>query len=589
MIHVLDPHIANQIAAGEVVQRPASVVKELMENAIDSGSSYIELHLTDSGRTLIQVSDRGCGMTPDDALMAFKPHATSKISSIKDLQTLNSLGFRGEALASIAAVAHVQVKTRTADQPVGTLIQIAGSEIILQEECACSPGSVFSVRNLFYNVPARRKFLKSDTTEFRQILAEFQRIALCRLQEEFVFIHNRRTLFHLVPADGFKPRIVQLMGRDFNRELVEIKVNTSVVDIYGYVGNPEFARKTSGYQFFFVNNRFFKSGFLHKAVMNAYERLVAPGKMPSYFICFRVDPASIDVNIHPCKTEVKFEDESTLFQILQSAVREVLGRNAFAPSIDFDREGAPEIVPLKKGLFVGPPKINCDPLFNPFDSDTCGQKEYAPADSCGPLPLKEEPGDFMRETDLPEPGFLVKGKYYITKWGPDVVAVHLKRAQEKLWYDYYRQTLCEAEVPSQMLLSPVSMNIPAMQALLLAENSETLVSMGFAFEYREDASELRITGIPSDHPADEYNVKTSLFELLDALAQNAAEVKNDSRHFLFLTLAHRKTKRKEPFTLVEAQTLWRQLLADPQSRRSPEGKICFAVIDNLYLEQILSD
>ncbi len=295
MIHVLPPHIASQIAAGEVVQRPASVVKELLENAVDSGADRIDLVLADAGSTLMQVVDNGCGMSSEDALLAFERHATSKIHDIEDLQRVNTFGFRGEALASIASVAHVRLRTRRNEDETGTEITIAGSVVTSQEEAACPAGSDFSVRNLFFNVPARRKFLKSESAEFRHILEEFHRVALCRPEITFTLTHNDKQMYLLPACDSLRSRIGATLGKDIGNQLVDINVNTSLIRIGGYVGRPQDARKTGGNQYFFVNHRFFRSSYLHKALMSAYEKLLPEGRLPSYFIYFETDPGSIDV------------------------------------------------------------------------------------------------------------------------------------------------------------------------------------------------------------------------------------------------------------------------------------------------------
>ena len=361
------------IAAGEVVQRPASVVKELMENALDAGADQVTVVIQDAGRTLIQVIDNGCGMSPDQAVLCFERHATSKLQTAEDLQNIMTFGFRGEALASIAAVAEVTLKTRREDDEVGCQVDFADSQHLATNEAAVPKGANFSVRNLFYNVPARRKFLKSDNVEFKHIVSEFTRVALTRPEVGFTLTHNGKEVFVLRPTKSLKFRIQNLLGTNVANDVVDINAETSISTITGYVGRPDAARKGLGNQFLFVNGRFFKSPYLHKAVMKAYENLIPDGVTPSYFIYMQVDPQSIDVNIHPTKTEIKFEDDSVLFQILFACIREALGKNSFGDSIDFDREGVPEIPAFGKNFYeshqVGEPQPGLDPTYNPFDND----------------------------------------------------------------------------------------------------------------------------------------------------------------------------------------------------------------------------
>ena len=361
------------IAAGEVVQRPASVVKELMENAVDAGADQVTVVIQDAGRTLIQVIDNGCGMSPDQAVLCFERHATSKLHTAEDLQNILTFGFRGEALASIAAVAEVTLKTRREEDEVGCQVEFADSCHLATNETATPRGANFSVRNLFYNVPARRKFLKSDQAEFKHIVSEFTRVALTRPDVGFTLTHNGKDVYVLRPAKSLKFRIQDVLGTHIANDVVDIKADTSVAAISGFVGRPDAAKKGLGNQYFFVNGRFFKSPYLHKAVMKAYENLIPDGVTPSYFIYLEVDPQTVDINIHPTKTEIKFENDSVLFQILFACIKESLGKNSFGDSIDFDREGVPEIPAFGKSFYeshqVSEPQPGLDPTYNPFDND----------------------------------------------------------------------------------------------------------------------------------------------------------------------------------------------------------------------------
>ena len=361
------------IAAGEVVQRPASVVKELVENAVDAGADQVTVKIQDAGRTLIQVIDNGCGMSPDQAVLCFERHATSKLHTADDLQRILTFGFRGEALASIAAVAEVTLKTRREGDELGCQVDFADSQHLATQEIATPRGSNFSVRNLFYNVPARRKFLKSDNIEFKHIVTEFMRVALTRPDVGFTLTHNNKDVMVLRPAKSLKFRIQDVLGQNIAKEIVDVHADTSVVTINGFVGRPDLAKKGLGNQYFFVNGRFFKSPYLHKAVMKAYENLIPDGVTPAYIIYLEVDPQAVDVNIHPTKTEIKFEDDSVIFQILYACIKESLGRNSFGESIDFDREGVPDIPAFGKNFAefhpVTEPGTGADGSFNPFDND----------------------------------------------------------------------------------------------------------------------------------------------------------------------------------------------------------------------------
>ena len=372
-IRILPSNIANMIAAGEVVQRPASVVKELVENAVDAGADQVTVVIQDAGRTLIQVIDNGCGMSPDQAVLCFERHATSKLATAEDLQNILTFGFRGEALASIAAVAEVSLKTRREEDEVGCLVEFADSQHLATQEIAAPRGANFCVRNLFYNVPARRKFLKSDSVEFKHIVTEFTRVALTRPDIGFTLTHNGKDVLVLRPAKSLKFRIQDVLGANVANDVVDIQAETSVVRISGFVGRPDAARKGLGNQYLFVNGRFFRSPYMHKAVMKAYENLIPDGVTPSYFIYMEVDPRSVDVNIHPTKTEIKFEDDSVIFQILFACIKESLGRNSFGASIDFERGEMPEIPAFGKNFEefhpVNEPQPGLDPTFNPFDND----------------------------------------------------------------------------------------------------------------------------------------------------------------------------------------------------------------------------
>lgn len=381
VIRLLPDSVANQIAAGEVIQRPASVIKELVENAVDAGAKNIEVLVTDAGKTCIRVIDDGKGMSETDARMAFERHATSKIREAADLFALHTMGFRGEALASIAAVAQVELKTCCNGDGLGTYIQISGSQVEKQEPVACQQGSDFSVKNLFFNVPARRKFLKSNQTELSNIVAEFERIALVNPDISFVLSHNGTEMLNL-PAIPLRQRIMGVFGKKLNQDLLSLDINTTMVKIHGYIGRPESARKKGARQFFFVNGRYMRHPYFHKAVASAYDNLIPVGEQVSYFIYFEVSPSDIDVNIHPTKTEIKFENEQAVWQILSAAVKETLGRFNAVPSIDFDTEGMPDIPAFENSPYsVAPPPTSFDPSYNPFNTSAVPPSAYSSASS----------------------------------------------------------------------------------------------------------------------------------------------------------------------------------------------------------------
>lgn len=386
IIQLLPDSVANQIAAGEVIQRPASVVKELMENAIDAGATSLQVILKDAGRTLIQVIDNGKGMSMTDARMAFERHATSKIRKVDDLFSLQTMGFRGEALASIAAIAQVELRTRREEDEVGSLVCISGCEVEKQEVVSCPVGSNFQVKNIFYNVPARRKFLKSNQTELSNIISEFERVALVNPNLSFSLFHNDNEILNL-PATNLRQRIINTFGKSLNQQLLSVEVDTTMISVSGYIGRPEAARKKNALQYFFVNGRYMRHPYFHKAVMQSYEQLIPSGEMPNYFLYFNVDPANIDVNIHPTKTEIKFENETFLWQIISATVKEALGKFSAVPSIDFDMVDAPDIPVFNtEPNTIQPPKPQFDSSYNPFQQNSGNKSYQQPATSRKPDP-----------------------------------------------------------------------------------------------------------------------------------------------------------------------------------------------------------
>jgi DNA mismatch repair protein MutL len=506
IIQLLPDSVANQIAAGEVIQRPASVVKELVENAIDAGASQIKVNIKDAGRTLIQIIDNGCGMSDTDARMAFERHATSKIRSADDIFAIRTMGFRGEALASIAAIAEVELRTKEHDQDLGTFIHISGSSIITQEPVRCDNGTNFQIKNLFFNVPARRKFLKSNPAELKHIINEIQRIALANSEIAISLHHNGSAIYELSGSNK-RVRIVSLFGKNINQNLIPIDTETSLAKLTGFIGQPKHARKTFGEQFFFVNKRFMKHPFFHKAIMQAYEKILPPDAIPSYFIYFDLNPSDIDVNIHPTKTEIKFENESAIWQILQASVREALGKFNIVPSIDFDQAGSVDIpMPLHDFSDVSIPEIKVNPNYNPFDQPVLSKSYSGTGNSFSSKPLERsnptnwqslykgiEPDLSVRqETPVDEPvqfrieeqqtiksSVQFKNKYILTPVKSGLMVIDQKRAHERILYERLMQVLENHEVASQQQLFPETFELNASDATLLTSILPDLRALGF--------------------------------------------------------------------------------------------------------------
>ena len=579
MIRVLPAHISNLIAAGEVVQRPASVVKELVENAVDAGATNIHVIIRDSGRTLIQIIDDGCGMSPEDARTAFLRHATSKITSAEDLSNIHTFGFRGEALASVCSVAEVTLRTKRANDPTGIEIKFAESKQVSEGEVSTPNGSNFMVRNLFYNIPARRKFLKSDATEFRQILSEFSRIAITRPDMHFRLSHNSGEILNLPPAT-LKKRIQDTAGKDMGKELVEISVKTSIINISGYIGKPEDSRKTPGYQYLFANNRYFRSPYFQKAVLKAYDGLIQEGTLPSFFIFFETDPQKLDVNIHPSKTEIKFEDDSAIFDILYSGTRESLGKNSFMPSIDFDQEGAPDIPKVNTSFYVAPPKINYDPLFNPF-KDLGGEHTSSYSSNEGSDPL------FNDEAIPAKPLLQISGKYIMTTIKSGVILIDIKRARERILYEKYTETLREGVGIIQQSLFPVSVEAGLNTLSILKENESVLKYLGFDISLNHETA--TVSALPEGF-SDDFE---TMEEVLDNLAEMLSEEGNDFGKRSVEQLAAKLAKagsfgKNEPLKNLEAQTLVDTLFACKEPNYTPSGNSCLRVITADELSTILN-
>ena len=507
IIQLLPDSVANQIAAGEVIQRPASVVKELIENALDAGANEITIHIKDAGKTLVQISDNGCGMSPTDARMAFERHATSKIRSANDLFCIRTMGFRGEALASIAAIADVELRTKRTEDEVGTFIHIVGSVLKTQEPVACNSGTNIMIKNLFFNVPARRKFLKSTTAELKHIIWEIQRIALPNPELKVSLFHNNVALYEL-PKTNHRKRIVDIFGKTLNQSLVLVDEKTSIVNIHGFIGQPKYARKTMGEQFFFVNGRYMRHPYFHKAVMLAYEQLLPPGTYPSYFLFMNVEPANIDINVHPTKTEIKFENEREIWQIIHASIRESLGKHNVVPSIDFDQSGSIDIpVPQKSGEDIIFPDIKVNQEYNPFDQDKSNfsggsYSKQHPTEKKNlehwedlyegaQLKLKPEGQNqtfINKKDDLYSHSveqfsgkkiLQLKQKYILTPVKSGLMVIDQKRAHERILFEKFMLVLKSDSVASQQQLFPQTIELNPADSTQLKSILDDLLSLGF--------------------------------------------------------------------------------------------------------------
>ena len=594
VIKLLPDSVANQIAAGEVIQRPASVVKELVENSVDSGGKYIRVIIKDSGKTLIQVIDDGTGMSETDARLSFERHATSKITTANDLFAIKTKGFRGEALASIAAVAMVELKTRKEDSETGTIISISGSRVEVQEPCSCPSGSSFSVKNLFFNIPARRKFLKSDNTETRHIVSEFQKIVLAHPGIRFSLHHNDNEIYNL-PATNLRQRIVSVFGKQINQDLITLSTDTSLISIKGFIGKPENAKRTYGEQFFFVNDRFMKHPYFHKAVAEAYQNILPLEAIPSYFIFMEADPGSIDINIHPTKTEIKFEDERAIWQILMASVREALGRFNIVPSLDFENEALIDIpVRSSSGILPPPPSIEINPRFNPFSNEeqtfsrpgyidrferentNNWERLYSTIENEEGIPAIPE-----KITGNTRKFFQVKNKYIVCPVKSGLMIIDQKRAHERILFEKFLDSLSNNLPISQTDMFPVTAELNPADYFILKEIEDDLNLLGFRIQ---NAGENRI--IINGRPAG--SGLTDPVEMLEILLEDYKNTESDllsgarekiaSSMSAAAAIAYGKILAQN-----EMEELFDTLFSCREPNYSPTGK---AVINIINLEEI---
>lgn len=632
-LRILPGNIANMIAAGEVVQRPASVVKELVENAVDAGAEQISVIIKDSGRTLIQVIDNGKGMNPDDAVLCFERHATSKIATAEDLEDITTFGFRGEALASIAAVAEVTLKTRTEDEEVGCQVEFAASVHNSTTEIAAPKGTNIAVRNLFYNVPARRKFLKSDNVEFKHIVEEFTKVALTRPEIGFSLSHNGKDIFVLKPAKSLKYRIMDLLGASVTGDVVDVCADTSVVSLRGFVGRPDTARKTLGNQFFFVNGRYFRSPYLHKAVMKAYEGMIADGVTPSYFIYLEVDPHSVDVNISPTKSEVKFEDDSFIFQVVYASVKEVLGKNAFAGGIDFSNPEANDMPVLGSHFSEyqpeSIPQVAVDGGYNPFDPVTSAGSatdEYGavgrgastgsatelggPANEFGGpagkgygsatgwkdsgnerfgqyVDRREDYGKLFEEKTLPvTQTIILGGKYIVAPARDGLMIVNVRRARERILYDRALAALTKNEHVTQANMFPVKVEVGAANRAVFDEKAELLARLGFDISpFGTDT--IVVNGVPEGYSCEAGKIQTMVSDLLLILSDDSSSLPGVMEAAMAEKIALLGASSCDPLASpMEARHLLDTLLSSSNPELTGNGKRIMAIMTSAQVEKL---
>ncbi len=600
IIQLLPDHVANQIAAGEVVQRPASVVKELLENSIDANATVVKLIIKDAGKTLIQVIDNGKGMSVTDARLSFERHATSKIRNANDLFQIETKGFRGEALASIAAIAHVELKTKQDQDEVGTSLTIEGSKVESQDVVVTPTGTSIAVKNLFFNIPARRNFLKSNPVETRHIIDEFHRVALAHPSISFTMFHNGSEVFNL-PESNYRQRIVNIFGNKTNEKLVPVEEETEVLTISGFVGKPEYSKKTRGEQFFFVNNRFIKSAYLNHAVLSAFEGLIKEGTHPSYFLNLMVDPKSIDINIHPTKTEIKFDDEHTLYAILRSSIKHSLGQFNIAPVLDFDKDENLETPYSYKNRDASTPNVEVDKNFNPFQDETkskglTGRYKKESTQGWESLYVGLESKGNNTETDFSEVHFesetitpsmfeneesvhqtqttyQLHNKYIVSTIKSGMLVIDQYKAHQRVLYEEFLKNFTVKEAISQQLLFPLSLNFSKQEIKILRQLKDQLETSGFVFPKIEDET-IEITGVPVS--VSESEVSIILEQLISDVENEVPDSNFSQTDLLAKSMAKSLAiKTGQQLTKVEQEHLVNSLFACKEPTVTPTNKTIF--------------
>lgn len=615
IIQLLPDSVANQIAAGEVIQRPASVIKELVENAVDAGATTINVLVVDAGRTSIQVIDDGKGMSETDARLSFERHATSKIRKADDLFTLHTMGFRGEALASIAAVAQVELKTRLASEEIGTLLTISGSKVISQEPCSSPVGSNFKIENLFFNVPARRKFLKSNSTELNNIITAFERIVLVYPDITFT-LHNNGTEMFSLRAGGLRQRIVDVFGKRLNHELLPVKVETTMCKISGFVGKPESAKKKGAHQYFFVNGRYMKHPYFNKAVMTAFDRLVPVGEQVPYFIYFDVAPEDIDVNIHPVKTEIKFENEQAIWQILMAAVKESVGIFNDVPTIDFDTEGRPDIPVFNPENNISVPKVDYNPDYNPFSAcadsapvdsnndkkpvaenwnqlyqglkgkSSCQEEELF--HSRGVVSSKEVENTVEQESVIAEKSpahYQYKGRYIMTAVKSGLMIVDQHRAHVRILYEQYQEQMRTRQITSQKMLFPDSVHLSVSEDVILQKIMPEMEGMGFELCSLGGGS-YSINAVPAG--LDGVKPSMLITDMLVSAREKTSDALDEINSSLALSLARNAAiPTGQVLNNEEMESIFNSLFACANPNYTPDGKNILCILKQQEIEHLL--
>lgn len=605
IIRLLPDMVANQIAAGEVIQRPASAVKELMENAIDAGADDITVVLKDAGKTLLQVTDNGCGMTATDARLCFERHATSKIREANDLFAIRTMGFRGEALASIASIAQVELKTRRREDEVGTQIFIEGSVIKSEEACQCNFGTSILVKNIFFNVPARRNFLKAESTELGYVIEEFQRVALVNPDLAFSLHHNGKQVYKLEPGNS-RQRIIAVFGNNYSQKLVQVETQTNIVNVSGFIGKPEFAKRTRGDQYFFANNRFIKHPYLHHAVVNAFHDLLPDNAFPTYFLFLDVDPKTIDINIHPTKTEVKFEDEKSLYAIIRSAVKQTLGKFSLTPSLDFDIEKSMDFPEMKTGETVKVPQVKINPYFNPFEKDNGGftpkesyrnparqgleqwGKLYPQEDETSPVPTPVQTDELfpqstihssLDETPAESAGpkyFQVNTRYILTQLKTGLMVIHQQYAHERIIFERTMQRQKAENRNIQQLLFPQTITFSSADAGLFSSILSDVCATGFDIADIGGGSFI-VNGIPTDFG--DNNLQIILEQVLESYKNNLQNMEGNNRSRLAAAFARQMAvKPGKHLNEEEMRSMVELLFACAVPDKTPDGKKIINII-----------
>lgn len=598
IIHLLPDSVANQIAAGEVIQRPASVVKELVENSIDAKATRIDVLITDAGKTCIQIVDNGCGMSETDARLAFERHATSKISKASDLFCLNTMGFRGEALPSIAAVSQVELRTKMSEEKLGVCLSIEGSKVVDQQPVACDVGANFMVKNLFFNIPARRRFLKSNQTEFNNIVAEFEKIVLAHPEVRFSLVNNDSVVYDL-PSGTYLQRIADVFGKRMNQQLLHIEVDTSIVRIKGFVGTPESSRKKGAKQFFFVNGRYMRHPYFGRAVMLAYDRLIPPDEQVPYFVYFDIDPSRIDVNIHPTKAEIKFEDEQEVFQILMASVKEAVGKFDVAPQLDFGSSATPDEIPVydPRKKSVEQPSITLEGGYNPFENSAPprnsvprnwqklfdGISSHNEVSQEDIIPDVVEPKNPVLGRSLEH--FQYKQRYIMTSVHSGLMVIDQHRAHVRILYERFLKNLSERKCAGERLIFPETVKLTPVESSALAASAGEIIAAGFDISDLGDGS-FAINALPAG--TETLNATELLKDVLAETDGKTGIKEEIDKHIALVLARHAAISVGSELGDKEMGGMIDELFATSSPKYTPDGKLVVAIIPQEKIEGLFS-